>query len=493
MPAQAVHPKTTNATGTTAVIAPMANRQGFGLGLVADIAKLLAQPAAGSVFPIYVKAGATVVGGVRIRCTATAVRIFLDGAGQVQEISSDIAKASLPASGWLVIQAGVHDDGAGTEFRYTTAYIQDANDEKLNFRNANPSNGGGGGTDVTLVVGDYAAVGSPHADLPIDYIWLWDPSYEPTAGQPEMYSKPDPESALVLGTWDGALSGGSVPNGQAGGAAMAWSGASPADVEAIAGVWEDSSLAPVEAAGSESGATASTQQVHQTNAHAVFDDAEPTVSTTAVHTVPSLGAPSSAGSTCTTNALHTRSVAGAGSNLGATVATTAIAEGAVLGSRSSAGATCSTLAIQAEAAQGAASAIGATCTTQAVSAASPGYVEVASVYVNNRLYPAHRGLYLSNDNLLELHGVRHSETRALFATATGSVHLRDKNGDDVEGTTWPKSLLPVQGEPGEYLVQIPHTAELIEGRPYRADVVLVGPAGERAALALSLVGEVRTQ
>lgn len=268
-----------------------------------------------------------------------------------------------------------------------------------------------------------------------------------------------------------------------------------------AGAWdigagEDGAAPATPAVGASSvrGATSLTLQFRATNAHAVFDDARPTVTTSALTTSASQGGQSSTGATCATMAVHHRTARAVGSSAGAQTSTAAISAGASVGARSSAGATCTTLATSEGASFGAGSARGATCSTTATAAsATPGYVEVASIYVNNKLYPVHRGLHPGNDNLVELHGVRHSETRALIENATGSLHLRDKNGDDVGGTTWPKSILPVQGEPGQYLVQIPHPAVLRDGRPYRGDLTITGPNGERAVIALGLVGELRTQ
>lgn len=80
-------------------------------------------------------------------------------------------------------------------------------------------------------------------------------------------------------------------------------------------------------------------------------------------------------------------------------------------------------------------------------------------------------LYVGNDMVLELDGLKDDVSGNAANNADVSVTLFDEQGAPVEGGTWPQSLVHVSGGNGLYRTTLPYTLTLTQGRRYTATVV----------------------
>ncbi len=100
-------------------------------------------------------------------------------------------------------------------------------------------------------------------------------------------------------------------------------------------------------------------------------------------------------------------------------------------------------------------------------------------------------LYISNDNLLRVSGLRDDSTGAYINTATVTVTLKDSGGSPVSGQAWPLTLAHVTGTNGRYQGTLEETLVLVADTEYTAeiDAVLVDL---KAHWEFSLEAKVRT-
>lgn len=101
-------------------------------------------------------------------------------------------------------------------------------------------------------------------------------------------------------------------------------------------------------------------------------------------------------------------------------------------------------------------------------------------------------IYVDNDSVLEVIGLRNEQTGADINSATVTAHLRTTNGADVDGETWPKAMEYIDGSDGIYRVTLPYTLELAAGGRYVATIVADAGAGLRAEWLVECVARNRS-
>lgn len=82
-------------------------------------------------------------------------------------------------------------------------------------------------------------------------------------------------------------------------------------------------------------------------------------------------------------------------------------------------------------------------------------------------------LYINNDLVLELDGLKDEVTGSYTNNATVVVTLNDASGNPVAGDTWPKAMLYVSGSDGVYRAGLLHQLPLNQNGRYTAIVTAV--------------------
>lgn len=100
-------------------------------------------------------------------------------------------------------------------------------------------------------------------------------------------------------------------------------------------------------------------------------------------------------------------------------------------------------------------------------------------------------IYTSNDTLLEVANLVNGLTGEPLNSADVKVTLLDANGIEVDGDTWPKSLLYLTGSRGVYRVTLSHSLPLLAGARYTASVVADGGPGLLATWSVECVARER--
>lgn len=101
-------------------------------------------------------------------------------------------------------------------------------------------------------------------------------------------------------------------------------------------------------------------------------------------------------------------------------------------------------------------------------------------------------LYIGNNSIVDVTGLRNENTGETVATATVSMTLLDQAGAPVGGSNWPIPLVYVAESSGVYRATLPYTLALVEGGRYVARVVADAGDGLRAQWDMPCVGRVRT-
>lgn len=89
-------------------------------------------------------------------------------------------------------------------------------------------------------------------------------------------------------------------------------------------------------------------------------------------------------------------------------------------------------------------------------------------------YMPHKVIYIENDNLLQLNGLKNEATGAYVNDAVVTGRLKDETGADVSGQSWPVTLQYVAASNGNYRVTLEETLSLVVGKKYVAEVTAVG-------------------
>lgn len=101
-------------------------------------------------------------------------------------------------------------------------------------------------------------------------------------------------------------------------------------------------------------------------------------------------------------------------------------------------------------------------------------------------------IYLSNDNLLEIDGLKNTATDAYINNATVTATLVDEGGTAVVGETWPITLSYVSGSDGKYRGTLKDTLSLTAGLGYTAQITADGGADLKGYWEFPLRSAVRT-
>lgn len=86
-------------------------------------------------------------------------------------------------------------------------------------------------------------------------------------------------------------------------------------------------------------------------------------------------------------------------------------------------------------------------------------------------------LFFGNDNLIELRGLKNEVAGTYLNAATVTVTLKDSDGDNVAGASWPMTMSYVASSNGIYRATLPSTLSVVEDGRYTAVVAVNGGAG----------------
>lgn len=100
-------------------------------------------------------------------------------------------------------------------------------------------------------------------------------------------------------------------------------------------------------------------------------------------------------------------------------------------------------------------------------------------------------LYIDNDTILDLDGLKNELTGAFVNDATVTVTLTNSAGVAVGGEVWPKTLAYVAGSEGSYRATLPDTLSLTNGGRYEAAITADAGAGLRASWVIACVARTR--
>ena len=101
-------------------------------------------------------------------------------------------------------------------------------------------------------------------------------------------------------------------------------------------------------------------------------------------------------------------------------------------------------------------------------------------------------LYLGNNSIVDVTGLRNENTGAFVNDADLSMTLLDKTGAQVGGANWPVPFRYLDESNGVYRATLPHTLAIAEGERYVARVVANATLGLRAQWDMLCVGRTRT-
>ena len=85
-----------------------------------------------------------------------------------------------------------------------------------------------------------------------------------------------------------------------------------------------------------------------------------------------------------------------------------------------------------------------------------------------------KAIYLSNDHLLELRGLKNIAADEYIDDATVTVTLVDEEGVEVAGQSWPLTLSYVPGSDGIYRGTLEDALDLTENLEYTAKITASG-------------------
>ena len=85
-------------------------------------------------------------------------------------------------------------------------------------------------------------------------------------------------------------------------------------------------------------------------------------------------------------------------------------------------------------------------------------------------------IYIANNNTIELAGLTNSATEVVDTAATVECTLKDSEGVEVVGQSWPATMAHVSA--GLYRATLDYDLVLVHNARYTADVDAVGSGGE---------------
>lgn len=100
-------------------------------------------------------------------------------------------------------------------------------------------------------------------------------------------------------------------------------------------------------------------------------------------------------------------------------------------------------------------------------------------------------LYVGNDTILEVKGLKNEVTGGFLNAATVTAVLVDNEGDEVAGYSWPATLAYVAGSDGIYRATLPYSMSLSGGARYSAQITANGGSGLRASWSIPCLARAR--
>lgn len=101
-------------------------------------------------------------------------------------------------------------------------------------------------------------------------------------------------------------------------------------------------------------------------------------------------------------------------------------------------------------------------------------------------------LWIDNDNLLRVTGVRGGANDVYLNAASAEVTLVDADtGTALSGQSWPLALPYISGSNGDYEVTLPFAIQTTDKQQIRAEVVIDGGAGLRLSIRQPVVASYR--
>jgi hypothetical protein len=86
-------------------------------------------------------------------------------------------------------------------------------------------------------------------------------------------------------------------------------------------------------------------------------------------------------------------------------------------------------------------------------------------------------IYLSNDNLLSIEGLKNSSSGSFMNAATVTVTLKDSGGTSVSGQTFPVTLSYIAQTNGNYQATLENTLSMVEDSIYTATIAATSSGG----------------
>ncbi len=86
-------------------------------------------------------------------------------------------------------------------------------------------------------------------------------------------------------------------------------------------------------------------------------------------------------------------------------------------------------------------------------------------------------IFISNDNLLSVEGLKNSSSGSFMNDATVTVRLKDSDGSDVTGQTFPVTLSYITASDGNYQMTLENTLNMLEEGIYTATISATASGG----------------
>jgi len=101
-------------------------------------------------------------------------------------------------------------------------------------------------------------------------------------------------------------------------------------------------------------------------------------------------------------------------------------------------------------------------------------------------------IYLSNDNLLSIEGLKNSSSGSFMNDATVTATVKNSGGSAVSGQAFPVSLSYIAASNGNYHATLENTLSMVEGIIYTATISATSSGGLYAEWDLQLMATKRT-
>jgi len=101
-------------------------------------------------------------------------------------------------------------------------------------------------------------------------------------------------------------------------------------------------------------------------------------------------------------------------------------------------------------------------------------------------------LYISNDNLLSVTGLKNASSGSYMNNSTVTATLKDTAGDVVTGQTFPITLSYIADSDGNYQATLENTLSITEGTTYNATITATSASGLYAEWEMQMTATKRT-